>query len=636
MSDPKDQKNEPVTEDAEDILSKDAQRRTFDKVAGFVENMEVPDTPSSLPKVPEPPVIPVLDNALDDMESELVNHQCVQQAVNDGAYVIRPIDYDPVAEKEKREREAFLDKINTYRQKAYDLNIDKEPIEEATKQAALDTVKSFKDFMDLVNNCMTKSKQSSTLSDDELYFAQLKAAQEIERLRKLPNAGEELNKRIYATYNTTAVKAVDMLKMVDSDSFDKDVLQLEIYQKPIYSLIMNVETDWFKELIDTLLIRWEDNETVIDIVDGYIASLNGGKIDPDSIEKERKALLKVLPTHILNENSPDMYKAYKAVCIIKGNDVADKDSDFTSEDFSKKLIENADIGMDFAADVNVAMEDGDPFLAATHEAADNAAESMSLKQKIAERAVAQFINSVQSKEAKSGALDELVKAFVSEETYNQYLDAKDVYDANAGERRERKEQAREEKRVRRESRQEEKHQRAMDKMDREIERLNKEKEVAEAEAAIAATQQAQQAAQQQTVVQQQPYQQPYPQQQPYQQPRGRFGNRYNNQYGYGNNMYGNQYGNSRFPYGGTNRYGGMNYGPQRIPMIVVGILINIILGLVSYIFLDGFMAILAIVGLVIACVGWYKQKINESGAMLVLIGGYLLFLVVFVLNFYKR
>ena len=633
MSDPKDQnieqeEKEPAVNEAE-LQAKDAQRRTFDEATDFVENMEVPNAPSSLPKVPEPPVVLVSDVALDDMESELVNHQCVQQAVSDGAYVIRPMDYDPEAEKAKRLREAFLDKLNTYRQKAYELNIDKESIEEATKQASADNVKSFKDFMDLVNKCTIRSKQSESLSDDELYFAQLKAAQDIERLRKLPNAGEELNKRIYSTYNTTAVKSVDMLKMVESDSFDKDVLQLEIYQKPIYSLILNVESDWFKELVDTLLLRWEDNATVIDIVDGYIASLNGGTVNPDTIEDERKALLKVLPTHILNENSPDMYKAYKAVCIIKGNDVSDKDDAFTSEDFSKKLLENADIGMDFAADVNVAMEDGDPFLAATQEAADNAAESMSLKQKIAERAVAQFINSVQSKEAKSGALDELVKAFVSEDTYNQYLDAKDIYDATAGERREKKEQVRAEKRIRRETRQEEKHQRAMDKMDREIERLNKEQELAAAEAAVAATQQA--AKPQPQNIQQQYAQQPYPQQQP-----GRFGNRYNNQYGYGNNMYGSPYGNNRFPYGGTNRYGGMNYGPQRIPMIVVGVLVNIILGLISYILLDGFMAILAIVGLVVSCVGWYKQKINESGAMFVLIGGYLLFIVVFVLNFYKR
>lgn len=618
------QSNEANVENAEDVLSKDAQRRVFDEATGFVDGMVVPDTTDvNIQKVEAPSV----DNTeLDAMEAELANNQKVQQSLSTGAFSVTPMDYDPEKEKEKREKAAFVEKINDYGERALQLNVNPKVIKQVQEEATPETVSNFKDFMMLINQCAQMQVSANKRSEDELYFAQLKAQQDIERLKKLPNLGEVLNKSIVDKYNTTAVTSFDLLKMVTADGFDQDVLELGIFQKPIYSLILNIDEDWFKELVESILIRWEDNEAAEEIVEKYIASLRGGSLDGCDLDAEKKALINVLPENIKNENSPDLYKAYKAIQIIQGS--GGKEDDYTSDEFSEKLMANADIGIDFAADVNVAMDDGDPFYAATNSAATTAADKMKINEQIAGKVVSRFIDSTQRKAVKTGMIDEYVKGCISEETYAEYQNAKELRDNMAMQRREQKAVEREEKRVRKQDKAEIKHQKQMDKLDREIERANKERELAEAQAAIRAAQ-----------PQQQPQPQPQPVQQQYQQTYGnQYRRGYGNQYGspYGGGYYGNQngYGRGGF-FMGQNRYGGVNYGSQRIPFTLIVVVLNIILGLLGYILLKGLFLILALVGLGITFVGVYKKCIQERGWQLVLIGGYVLFLVTIVLNFMR-
>ena len=133
--------------------------------------------------------------------------------------------------------------------------------------------------------------------------------------------------------------------------------------------------------------------------------------------------------------------------------------------------------------------------------------------------------------------------------------------------------------------------------------------------------------------------QPYNQQQGYyqQQPKqGFFGsrrqpNQYGNQYGY-NNQYGNQYNygyNNQKPYINNG-----NFAPN-VPIWLLSILVNAVVGLLIWLLFGKTSAIFSAIGLVVAVLGFIKQKHNEPTAIVTVIADYAIVALSIILALWK-
>lgn len=592
-----------------------------------------------------------VQGSVDDLEAELVNNKKVQQSISSGAFEVTALDYSPEKEKEKAENDEFKARLLSYRQKALANGIPEDVLNAVEKKATPETVKSASDYISLVDKVSTQESEDEDLSDEDLVFKQYKDKQEMARLSKMTNLGVELNKRILNTYNTTAVRAEDLMKAVDKDKSLEKHLRLDIYKSPIYSLLINIEADWVAKIVKDVLKSWENNPTIRGVVEDYIASLHGGTLDGLDLDKEMLALRQALPDSIRNEDSPDLYKSYKAVCIICQ---INADDIFLDDKFEDKLLSNAEAGVEFSSNATVSMDAGEPFTASMHSAAMDTADTVleGKDDSIKAKAVALYISAMQMKAGKNGRFEEFIKDSVSDEVYEEYLAVKEQQDAISKakkekrevarkerlqrkeerdalskDKKEQKEEARKERIQRREERADEKHQRELARLERETEKAIRQTELAEA----------QQRCDQATMQQQQ-------QQQPYVNRTAQYGTqtpyagnsnyeRYGNPYGRNSNPYGNPYDD---PYGRQyNKYGGHNIGASNIPPYLIGYVVNIILGLLAYIIFEKFIMVVAIGGLVVSCVGFFKLQTHEKGAIPVICGGYLVALLAIILNFMR-
>ena len=233
------------------------------------------------------------------LEADLVNAQKVNQSISQSAFNVVPLDYDPEVEKQKNTEEQFQHDLENYVEMCVGKNIPEDIIDAARKNASADTVKCYKDFLKLINTELDKAEK--VYESDDIVIKRKSVDYEIRnRLSKIHNLHEYLSALILKTYNTSAAGVTDLLHECTSEQYADD-LCLEIYHEPIYSLILQHESEWVAELVEDLVSRWEDNDAVADIVDSYIDSLGGPKKEGDYIN-EYQSLLTILPDNIRNEN----------------------------------------------------------------------------------------------------------------------------------------------------------------------------------------------------------------------------------------------------------------------------------------------------------------------------------------------
>lgn len=134
-------------------------------------------------------------------------------------------------------------------------------------------------------------------------------SREIERLKR-EDVMYKIDCAIKEVYNTTAVTA---LELVEQCATTFTVQIQSIYKECKYAVYMCMKSDWVKQSLQICLNKW-DSSMQLKL---YIAAfLKGhGATDADMNAQIRK-LPSYLPVEYQNENSPFMYKAYKAVILL--------------------------------------------------------------------------------------------------------------------------------------------------------------------------------------------------------------------------------------------------------------------------------------------------------------------------------
>ena len=378
---------------------------------------------------------------------------------------------------------------------------------------------------------------------------------ELNRLRKIDNIATYADSLITSTYNTTAVIALNIIQRATDDQ-----LQLDIYEFHMYSVILQINKPWVSDIVTSILADWETQEYPKKFVESYLTGLG---VPEDKWEDNKRDLLKILPDNIRKEKSPDIYKQFKAVYMILQRNNPDEEVDL-----SEKIFSQTEQCIEYQANLEKAMEDGVPALAASAMATEAAIESMDdeTKKKISAVGIAgaagAFCGKVISfryKTAKS--FDDMLR-----ENAGEYGD---IWADNREAVRKRKEELKQKKA-------ELKHEEKIAK----IEAKSNERIAKQANTTI-----------------------------------HRPVNNYNN----------TNRRNSRY-----NQQVSQDFSPKiPLPIIVGGI--HLLLALLLWLLLGKSKAIFSIIGLVVAFIGFLKKEHNEKGYVLTIIAGYALFLLAMLL-----
>lgn len=525
----------------------------------------------------------------DDLEAELVNTQKVQQSMSIGAFSVTPMDYDPVAEEQKQREENYRNKLKHWHAQALEFGLDEETLSKVDATATPDNITSLQEYADAADILVEQKQETPELSADELYAMRRKAETDIKSLEKLPNLTQELNRRIYAEYNTSAVKAEDILHAVEQPDFDTSKLQLSIYKTKPYSVILNIKADWMQDIVEKVLQSWENNQSAEEYVERYIAKKHNDSLEGVDIEAEKKALIESLSESYQTESSPDLYKAYKAVEFSLLGKAPESELTYELAVVPQRIAKNSEASKNYAADVTTAMDAGQPFIASNGLAVIDASEQIAGNDNaMIATLVRHFIDAQNTPEEDTGKIDAVIRKSISPELYEQYLSAKAQYDQSANERREAKRMAKEDKLAQRATLEEQKHQLEMERLNRQIELESRK---AELQAATAQNKSKPDATDAATV------------------DKGSSGSDPLQQIS-----------------------DTVSQGLQELPKLAVTLLVDIILALLSYICLNGVTMVLGMIGIIISLIGVYKGYLKEDSAPLVLIGGYVVTAFAFILT----
>lgn len=199
--------------------------------------------------------------------------------------------------------------------------------------------------------------------DDEQRYEEQKRARlaksaqmALERIESIPNPNAHLESLIQQKYNTTAVTSMDLIQHCSTSSN----LKLELYQKPVFSLIVQIDAPWVKESIDACMNKWK--------TDKYVRTYVGKYLRDKGITDTSK-LLDLLPDVIRNENSPNEYKLFRAVQLARQQGASEEVVEMDAVSDDAFLCYNDTIDTTFKGNT--------PFLMAEIVATEEAIRSMS-------------------------------------------------------------------------------------------------------------------------------------------------------------------------------------------------------------------------------------------------------------------
>ncbi len=422
--------------------------------------------------------------------------------------------------------------IEKYKQQAMSEGYLEEEIEEAIYLATADNCQSYEDFKFLLPEPEEAEKQAQPKKPEEASTIDEEIRQEIVKLCKIDDIAQYADTKIYHTYGTHSVSIMDILGKASQEQ-----LNLEVYQEPIYSVLIQLESDWVKDIVNSIMNSWSSKEYPKQFVENYLRSTG---VKEEDFDKEKKRLLTFLSVEYKEDTAPDEYKQFKAVQQLLNQ----RDSN-TSD-----LISGKEEAHEYGATLEVDMEDGVPAQAATADATE-AVNNMSMSEKAG--ALCGKVIGLKYKTAKS--FEDMMYENMGEyaEDYKKNKEAVDARKAEIKEQRANKKLEKE-------------------KTNREY-KLAREKQKAE-------------------------------------QPKVR-------------NSYENEYVRGR----GVERTRSRNLGPAHIPPVLIVSLINVFLVLLSLLLFDGFGMFIAIAGLVVATVGFFKVQSKEQYGYLITLGGYALFIL---------
>ena len=434
-------------------------------------------------------------------------------------------------------------------------------------EAAIDLIdsntKTYDDFEKLIDIAIENERDSKHAQQAKEQRRQASIHMEVERLRSIKEPAKYLEQQIYTVYNTTAVQAMELV----CEAEHNENLQLDIYEAPIYSLIIQLKKPWVEDLVNHCLAKWDGNP----VIDGYIQQyLDSIDTPPEQREDIKKELISYLPIAIRNECSPDTYKVFRSIQIIMQDKHRDKC------DARDEILGDEEDLVRFTANFENYVDEDVPYEAA------NAAATEDYYNPTFEERASSIANGLGSFVGKTVSFKySMAKSFDDAmcESMGEYAD---VYKANRQRIRKQKEELKARKA-------ELKHEQEMAELQEKIQEQEEKKAEREERQRIRAQQQSQQM---------------------------HYDNRYNNYRGNTN-------------YRGNAGYRGYNQGYRQsrdfAPQIPLPVMVgagNLFVWLIIALLFGSTARLVSGVGLVVALFGFIRKQIGEPNAVTMIVGGY--------------
>lgn len=256
----------------------------------------------------------------------------------------------------------FSELAKEFERQAYDDGYPESIIKLALEKMS-EEVKTYDDFENLVESAMKSIEDERAKQSARRERIKRAVSSELDSLHRIKDPALELYRRIKSKYNTSAVKAMTMIHYAEKT----DKLDLEMYEKPIYQLILQYDRDWVKDIVDSIHNAYVNNPEI----DAYIVSYIK-KVAPDSnVEEYKKHLLDVLPENIKAESSPDVYKQLQSIFLATQTKAGD-----TNNTVVKAILGDDEAMVSFGAAYEKYLEKGIPEQAAEAMATEDTLESM--------------------------------------------------------------------------------------------------------------------------------------------------------------------------------------------------------------------------------------------------------------------
>ena len=294
---------------------------------------------------------------------------------NTGAFKVTPENYSAeVTVKEEVLQDAVkvvddtpvtADDIVSYINKAKDDGYAASLVDAAVKLSTKSNCATYADFDILIEKVMSESIEREADEIQRQNRVKQSIRLEVARLRKNNQIGAYSDELIVTTYNTRSVITADILAHATEEQ-----LNLELYEEPVFSIILQIQRDWVKEIVEECMSNWETKEFPRMYINNYLDHLG---VEEQDREKNREALLKALRgTAYEHDAAPDTFKEFIAVQLIL------KQRDPISDvDLSDKILSQPKSMIEYDAQFEDAIEDGNPAQAATAYATEKALESIS-------------------------------------------------------------------------------------------------------------------------------------------------------------------------------------------------------------------------------------------------------------------
>ena len=250
--------------------------------------------------------------------------------------------------------------LDNFRKQAEDDGYPSDLVSKALELVNEDT-RSYEDFESLIDKVMDKQEAAELEAAKKRARIKKSIDMEIRRLEQVEDIAQYCDNLINKHYRTSAVTTMDLVKL----STTKE-LKLELFKEPVYSIIIQIKRDWVSNHVSEVLAAWETSEFPKKFVEEYLVDIG---VTKDAFDKNKSDLVKMLPTNIQNEKSPDTYKQFRTVQLLLQQNNAD-------DSLSRMVLGNRIQNIEYGAALEKGIEDGMPALAAQAYATQMAVKSM--------------------------------------------------------------------------------------------------------------------------------------------------------------------------------------------------------------------------------------------------------------------
>ena len=199
----------------------------------------------------------------------------------------------------------------------------------------------------------------------------------LEQLRNTVDIGNVADTILQSTYNTTAVTVLDILSRATPEQ-----LNLDTFEREMYSVILQINSEWVKEAVQDTLNKWEEeHEYATHYINSYLESIG---IPQEQWEDNKKSLLNALPRVYATENSPEIYKQYLAVMIIRNG----QKDDTSTVDLSEKIFAETKRVIEYSAVAECELEMGTPSKLASAKATERVIKEYEKEEPIPDKGIA--------------------------------------------------------------------------------------------------------------------------------------------------------------------------------------------------------------------------------------------------------